>query len=696
MTPVISTYRLQLHGPLADGTGPSFTLGDARALVPHLDALGVTHLYASPILAAAAGSQHGYDVVDPTRVADVLGGAQGLAELVAELRDRGMGLVVDIVPNHVGVQTPAENAWWWDVLRQGRNSPLAEYFDIDWSRDNGCDGRIALPVLGSADDVAHLSVQGAGDEAELVYYEHRFPVAPGTAGGTAQQVHDRQAYCLVPWTSGVVGYRRFFHVNSLAALREEDPAVFGATHTEVARWAAEDLVDGIRVDHPDGLADPAGYLARLRELIGDQRWLVIEKILAADEALDAALPVAGTTGYDALREIGGLFVDPAGEHALGRISEERTGSRGDAADLAVHEHELKRDVARAGLAPEVGRLVRAVAATEGLRTQRPDEVATQQLREAVVELVAAVPVYRSDYPSLAGLLPAVVGRVVAARPGLGPALDQAAAALAVAGEASTRFQQVCGAVTAKGVEDCLFYRTTRLTSLQEVGGDPGRFGVSPAEFHLAAAERARLWPATMTTLSTHDTKRGEDVRARISVLSEVPELWAASLARFEESAPSPDGAMGSLLWQAMFGVWPADGRSAADVPQLRSRLHAYAEKAVREAGTRTEWNAVDAEWERTLHTWIDACHRRAGGRRDDRARGPPRSGGVEQCVGSEADPPALARSTGRLPGHGTVGGLPRRSGQPPRGRSPATAADAGRDRRPTPRWTRAAPPNSGW
>ena len=596
-TPVLSTYRLQLHGPDAQGAGPSLSLADATALVGHLDALGVSHLYASPILTAAAGSQHGYDVVDPTTVSAAIGGPAGLDELVAALRARGMGLVVDIVPNHVGVRTPVQNAWWWDVLRLGRRSPRADCFDVDWSPDNGADGRIALPVLGSAPDVDALTLSGSGDTAELSFYDHRFPVAPGTAEGTPQQVHDRQAYRLVPWRAGLVGYRRFFHVNELAALRQEDPAVFDATHVEVARWAAEGLVDGIRVDHPDGLTDPAGYLGRLRGLLGPDRWLVVEKILGTDEALDPTLPVAGTTGYDALREIGGVFVDPAGEPALGAISLQRTQSRGDAADLRAQARELKRSVARAGLRPELERCVRAIEA---------GDVDHRLLVDAVVELVAAVPVYRADYPALAGLFPGVVAEVSAAHPGLAGALDRVAAAVIAGGEAATRFQQVCGAVTAKGVEDCLFYRTTRLTSLQEVGGDPGRFGTSPAEMHLAAAERARLWPSAMTTLSTHDTKRGEDVRARITVLSEVPQRWATAVARWEAVAPSPDGAMGSLMWQALLGVWPADGRSAADVPGLRERLHAYAEKAVREAGTRTEWNAVDLAWEAELHTWLDA------------------------------------------------------------------------------------------
>jgi len=594
MSEVLSTYRFQLHGKGEDV--PAFTFTQAQEQLAYLEQLGVSHAYLSPILQAAQGSMHGYDVVDPTVVADALGGHDGLAELAAAARQRGIGLVVDIVPNHVGVENPKENGWWWDVLRLGQESAYARYFDIDWNPDNGCGGRIALPVLGSADDVAELEIHGSGDHAELGYYEHRFPIAPNTLGGTAQQVHERQAYQLVSWRAGLVGYRRFFHVNGLAALRQEDPAVFDATHTEIKRWAAEDLVDGIRVDHPDGLADPTGYLTRLRELVG-ARWLVIEKILATDEALDPQLPVAGTTGYDALREVGGVFVDPTGAAPLSELTRQRTGSPGDAADLAATEHELKRSVARAGLRPELERCVRAMPA---------GTVTHEHLVDAVVELVTAVPVYRADYPILAGLLPGVVAAIAAEHPELTVALEHVAAALIAGGEAATRFQQVCGAVTAKGVEDCLFYRTTRLISLQEVGGDPGRFGVSPAEFHLAAADRALRWPAAMTTLSTHDTKRGEDVRARITVLSEVPERWAECVRQWEADAPSPDGAMGSLLWQTLFGVWPADGRTAAEVPQLRERLHAYAEKAVREAGTRTEWNAVDTEFEDGMHAWVDA------------------------------------------------------------------------------------------
>ncbi|MDT5195422.1 MAG: (1-_4)-alpha-D-glucan 1-alpha-D-glucosylmutase [Mycobacterium sp.] len=297
--PVVSTYRLQMRGD-------QFTFADAENLLDYLDDLGVSHLYLSPILTAAEGSTHGYDVTDPTTVSAALGGPEGLARLSSAARVRGMGLVVDIVPNHVGVEHPEQNKWWFDVLAHGRESPFSSFFDIDWALDP--EGRIVLPVLGSDDDVADLVVDGdvlrLGDLA--------YPIAPGTGTGTGAEVHDRQHYRLISWRRNVCGYRRFFSITSLAALRQEDRAVFDATHVEVKRWFDEGLVDGLRIDHPDGLSDPGGYLAWLRELTGPDAWIVIEKILAVDEALEPTLPVAGTTGYDALREIGGVFVDPTG------------------------------------------------------------------------------------------------------------------------------------------------------------------------------------------------------------------------------------------------------------------------------------------------------------------------------------------------------------------------------------------------
>lgn len=580
--PILSTYRLQLRG---ESSGSAFTFADAEDLLDYLDDLGVTHLYLSPIMTATTGSSHGYDVTDPTTVSPELGGRDGLARLSAAARARGLGLVVDIVPNHVGIDQPRQNPWWWDVLRNGRSSPYATFFDIDWDLDQ--DGRIVLPVLGSDEDAADLTVDGdvlrLGDLA--------LPIAPGTAGGTGAEVHDRQHYRLVGWRNGVCGYRRFFSITSLAGLRQEDRAVFDATHAEVGRWFAEGLVDGVRIDHPDGLSDPCGYLAWLRELVGPSAWIVIEKILAVDEALEPTLPVGGTTGYDVLREVGGVFVDPQGVPALTALVE---SSGVDYRALPDMLADLKIRSATDTLGSELSRLRRSIAAAAG--------AAHPQLPAAVAALLTHLGVYRSDYPGLVALLPTALAETEAAAPELGPALQVLAAALARGGEPATRLQQLCGAVTAKSVEDCLFYRDARLVSLNEVGGEPHRFGVGAAEFHHSAASRARLWPQAMTTLTTHDTKRGEDVRARIGVLSQVPSLWAEFVARWETRAPSPDPATGQFLWQNIFGVWPVSGQVTRE---LRDRLHGYAEKAIREAAWHTSWNEPDTDFEDAIHRWLD-------------------------------------------------------------------------------------------
>jgi (1->4)-alpha-D-glucan 1-alpha-D-glucosylmutase len=580
--PVLSTYRLQLRG---SSSGFGFTFADAENLLDYLDELGVSHVYLSPIITAARGSSHGYDVTDPTTVSAELGGPAGLARLSAAARARGMGLIVDIVPNHVGVDDPEQNAWWWDVLRHGRSSRYATFFDIDWDLDES--GRIVLPILGSDDDVADLQVDGEllrlGDLA--------LPIAPDSGQGAGPEVHERQHYRLVGWRGGIVGYRRFFSITSLAGLRQEDRAVFDASHAEVARWFSEGLVDGVRIDHPDGLADPSGYLAWLRDLLGPDAWIVIEKILAVDEALEPTLPINGTTGYDALREVGGVFVDPAGALALTELV---TSAGVDYRAMSTKLADLKIHAATDTLASELRRLRRSIVTAAGRDHQR--------LPEAVAALLSHIEVYRCDYPGLAAVLPTALAETQATEPELAPALQVIAAALARGGEPATRLQQLCGAVTAKAVEDCMFYRDARLVSLNEVGGEPHRFGVGGAEFHHSAATRLRMWPQTMTTLTTHDTKRGEDVRARIGVLSQVPSLWTEFLARWEIAAPSPDVATGQFLWQNIFGVWPASGQVS---DELRGRLHAYAEKAIREASWHTSWNDPDAAFEEAVHRWLD-------------------------------------------------------------------------------------------
>ncbi|UXA20306.1 malto-oligosyltrehalose synthase [Mycobacterium sp. SMC-4] len=585
MAGVLSTYRLQMRGA---ASGEAFTFADAEKLVDYFAELGVSHLYLSPILTAAAGSAHGYDVTDPTTVSAELGGPEGLQQLAEAARSRNLGLIVDIVPNHVGVDAPQQNPWWWDLLTHGRGSQYASYFDVDWNLDP--DGRIVLPVLGSDDDVDALVVDGdvlrLGD---LVY-----PIAPGTADDDASgaQVHDRQHYRLVGWRNGVCGYRRFFSITSLAGLRQEDRTVFEATHAEVRRWFADNLVDGIRVDHPDGLSDPVGYLSWLRETIGPDAWLVIEKILAVDESLDTCLPVHGTTGYDALREAGGVFVDPTGAEALTALVE---SSGVDYSAMPEAARRLKVQAVTATLASELARLCRVIVATTG--RDHP------QLADSVAALLSHVGVYRSDYPALSSVLPGALAETAASEPGLAEPLTLLAAALADSAEVEVRLQQLCGAATAKSMEDCLFYRDPRLVSLNEVGGEPDKFGVSAAEFHRRAGVRAALWPQAMTTLSTHDTKRGEDVRARIGVLSQVPSLWAEMVHGWERVNPSPDAQTGLFLWQNIFGVWPAGGTVTEE---LRLRLHSYTEKAIREAALHTTWNDPDEEFESAVHSWLDA------------------------------------------------------------------------------------------
>ncbi len=595
---LLSTYRLQLRGP---ASGAAFTFADAEKLIDYFAELGVSHLYLSPILTAGEGSSHGYDVTDPTTVSAELGGPEGFRRLAEAARNRNIGLIVDIVPNHVGVDVPRQNRWWWDVLTHGRHSAYASYFDIDWNADP--DGRIVLPVLGSDDDVADLVVhtrggegtRGTGEEKVLRLGGLEFPIDPDSGGEQAfsgSEVHRRQHYKLTGWRNGTCGYRRFFSITSLAGLRQEDRAVFDATHTEVGRWFAEHLVDGIRIDHPDGLFSPTGYLAWLRELTGPDAWIVIEKILAVDEPLDPSLPVAGTTGYDALREIGGLFVDPAGVNALTGLVE----SAGlDYSAQPATARELKVQAVTETLASELRRLCRAVAAATGRDHER--------LPDAVAALVSNIGVYRSDYLTLTSILPVAISETAAEHTALADPLTILTAALSTDAEVAARLHQLCGAATAKAMEDCLFYRDARLVSLNEVGGEPGQFGVTAAEFHQRASDRAVLWPRAMTTLSTHDTKRGEDVRARLGVLSLVSSRWVELVQRWEITCPSPDPLTGLFLWQNIFGVWPADGAVSTE---LRARLHGYAEKAIREAAVHTTWNDPAPEFEAAVHTWLDS------------------------------------------------------------------------------------------
>ncbi|SCX57212.1 maltooligosyl trehalose synthase [Klenkia marina] len=571
--PPTGTYRLQFHA--------EFTLDQGAELAGYLADLGVSHAYASPLLRSAEGSNHGYDTTDHAHVDEARGGRAGLDRFVAALHEHGLGLVLDLVPNHMGVEDAHASAWWWSLLELGQDSPHAHAFDVDWAAGGG---RVRLPVLGSADDLAELRVE----DGELRYYDHRFPIAPGTGDGTPQEVHDRQHYELVDWrrADGDLNYRRFFAINTLAGLRVEDERVFDATHALVRELLQAGYVDGLRIDHPDGLADPRGYLDRLAEL-SDHRWTVVEKILEPGEDLPESWATAGTTGYDALAEVDGVLVDPAGEAAFTALDAEVAGHPVDYAELV---HTAKREVTDGILGSEVSRLARLVGDLPGV----PDG----EVREALADLLATFDVYRTYLPDGRAHLDATVAAVRGRRPDLTPAVDGLHPLLSTPGtELATRFEQTSGPVMAKGVEDSAYYRWSRFVMLNEVGGDPTRFGTSVADFHAAQQARATHRSASMTTLSTHDTKRSEDVRARLAVLAELPEEWTTLVRGWLARHPLSDRPVAHQVWQNLVGAWPIS----------RERAQAYAEKAAREAGTSTTYTAVDEEFEASLRSMVDAA-----------------------------------------------------------------------------------------
>jgi (1->4)-alpha-D-glucan 1-alpha-D-glucosylmutase len=576
-----STYRLQL--------GPGFTLADATDQLDYLHRLGAGAVYLSPVLTAAPGSTHGYDVVDPTRVAPVLGGDAARAALAGKAHGLGLGVVADIVPNHMSVAQPAANAWWWDVLEHGRASAYARCFDIDFDR-----GPILIPVLADDGD----GVQDALDDLAvadgcLVYHDKRYPLAPGThtPGAPVQRVHERQHYRLVSWRRGdaELTYRRFFDVNELAAVRVEDPGVFDATHAEILRWAELGQLDGLRVDHVDGLTDPGGYLRRLADRFGG--WIVVEKILAPGEEPPQSWPVAGTTGYDALREVCGAFTDPGGEPALTALAREQEVET----DTGAADGRARRQAAAELLRAEVRRIAALLPAQPPATTPRPSAMAARQREDAVAELLCAFDVYRSYLPEDDAAWTRAVRRAVDRRPDLAFDLEVIDRRVRAdpRGEAARRVQQTSGMVVAMGTENTVFYRATRFVALNEVGGDPDRFAVDPDGLHAAAARREAARPHTMTTLSTHDTKRSEDVRARLAAVSEVAGEFADAVRRWTGRRPLPEPALNLLGWQTLVGAWPI----GAD------RLAEYLLKAAREARLGTSWTDPDADFEDRVRAW---------------------------------------------------------------------------------------------
>lgn len=676
--PIRATYRVQLHA--------GFTFDDAAAIVPYLARLGISHLYASPVLQAEAGSTHGYDVIDHASVNLELGGEEGFARLTDALRAAGMGLVLDIVPNHMAITGP-QNAWWWDVLENGPSSAYASYFDVEWDPPaRRLRNVVLLPVLGDhygkvlargelclAWDGAWFTVrhgdstyplappslaplltraaQHAGSD-ELATAARALRQLPGSWETGAEQVERRQVdkralrqsiaelaaeasvadaivaevrrtnadpdaldalleaqnYRLAFWraSSRDLGYRRFFDINTLIGLRVEEADVFGATHGRILEWVRDGVLDGLRIDHPDGLRDPKGYFGRLRAG-APEAWIVAEKILETNEELRSDWAVDGTTGYDFLRQVQLLFVDPAGEAAMDALHAAWNGPT----DWSELVHDTKRQVLEQALGSDLARLA-ALLLEICEQDRRYRDFTRHELSEALRAFIVEMPVYRTyvrawadeaDDEDRAVVATALAG-VRERHPEIASELLGFLARICTLQERSElndqlamRIQQLTPAVMAKGVEDTAFYRHVRLVALNEVGGDPSRFGGTVADFHAFALEQQRDWPRGMLASSTHDAKRGEDVRARIVLLSEIPDRWDPAVASWSRAAARhgrPDRPTEYLAWQTLVGAWPIDA----------DRAWAYLVKAVREAKLHTSWTSPDEAYEGGLERWV--------------------------------------------------------------------------------------------
>ena len=616
--PPRATYRIQFNA--------SFSLRQAAELVPYLHQLGVSHLYASPLLKAMPGSAHGYDVCDFGQLNPELGTEADIQSLAAALRERGMGLVLDIVPNHMGIDG-ADNHWWWDVLTQGPDSPFARCFDIDWEPLDPClRGRVLLPVLGErygrALEKGKLRLQSGDGVPTVRYLDRVFPLAPESVSALAalpeglspaelDRLLEQQHYRLTLWRHADtdLNYRRFFNIASLAGLRIEDETVFTAVHARIRLWLEQGSLDGLRVDHVDGLRDPEQYLLRLRQL-APRSWLLVEKIIEPGEALPPAWPVAGTTGYDFLNRFGGLFVDPAGAKPLAAFYTEFTGR---AADYPTIVREKKRLALRQLLAAEINRLVGLLVRISAQHWRYRDSTA-REFRQAIIELASAFPVYRTYVRADVGTMSEADGARIREALQLarkGARLDAALfdfladlLLLKLPGPLETefvmRFQQLTGPAMAKGVEDTALYCFNRLISLNEVGGNPAQFGLSVDEFHTASAQAQAHWPDTMIATATHDTKRGEDFRARLSLISEMPQAWRSAVVRWSaineryRAKNLPGRNIEYHFYETCVGAWPL----------TLERALPYMEKAACEAKTRTTWTNRNPQYDKALAHFV--------------------------------------------------------------------------------------------
>ncbi|WP_342239263.1 malto-oligosyltrehalose synthase [Inquilinus sp. OTU3971] len=625
MTAPRATARLQFHA--------GFTLDDGCAALPYLARLGISHVYASPLLAARPGSAHGYDVIDPTRIDPERGGEVGFERFAAALRLQDLSLILDIVPNHMAASP--DNPWWRDVLEHGRASPHAAVFDIDWDAPAN-PGRVLLPILGRrygealrAGDI-RLARDPETGRPVIAIPGHTLPVAAGTAEAVNENpgpealhgILERQYYRLAHWrvAAAEINYRRFFDIDELVAVRVEDPAVFDATHGRILAAVAAGQVQGLRIDHIDGLADPAGYLARLRQAVEAVRpgpfTIWVEKILADGEDPPADWPVEGTTGYEVANAIHGLQVDPAAAGPIRAAYARFTGDHGSMAGTIRH---CRRAVIEGSLAAPFETLADAVdrLAYAGWDSRDLTRAALRQALAAVIEHLSA---YRG-YPGGATFgLDAAIAQARDASPG--PALDFVAKLVSgrIPGDEAAlilqRFQQLSGAVAAKAVEDTAFYRHLPLASLNEVGGWPERFGIEPDAFHAFFARHRR--DGALSSLATHDHKRGADVRARLAALTELAPEWQSGLAAWSallaphrsggNDRPVPSRRHEHLFYQTVIGTWPAGGPDAG----YADRIVAYLLKAAREGKDETSWTDPDQAYEAALERFVRAALDPAG------------------------------------------------------------------------------------
>ena len=720
-----STYRIQFNA--------GFTFRQATDIVPYLAELGVSDLYASPYLQARPGSLHGYDIVDHGRLNEEIGTEHDHARLSAALREHGLGHLLDIVPNHMGIAGGA-NAWWADVLENGSSSPYAAFFDVDWHpRKPELEGKVLLPVLGDQYgrvlERGELRLAHEGGHFRVEYFENWFPVAPASTAAVLRlagegldgvldadhpdrmelesvatalerlparrhidpasvaerrrekvvtqrrlselyaksepvrkaldgavaayngRVDDvrsfdrldallgEQSYRLAFWRVAAeeINYRRFFDVNDLAGVKVEAAQVFQATHRLILRLVREGKVTGLRIDHPDGLFHPRDYLRALQhETAGIDPpapfYVLVEKILTGEEPLPEDWPVAGTVGYEFLNEVNGLFVDPAGEEKMDAVYRAFTGSRTAFPDLV---YEKKRLILRSALVSELTVLTTMLdRISEKNRCSR--DFTWGALRDALREVIACFPVYRTYTDAFAGVVAERDRAYVDAAVRLAKRRNRSTSGLifdfvrdvllldwseSLDEEARReharfvmKFQQLTGPVMAKGVEDTAFYVFNRLVSLNEVGGEPDRFGRTPEEFHVAMLDRAQRWPHALSTSSTHDTKRSEDVRARIDVLSEIPELWTerveawaglnAAHRRSDDGHAIPDANDEYLLYQTLVGAWPFGALDEPGRRDLTARLQGYMAKATREAKVHTSWINPNPAYDEGLAAFV--------------------------------------------------------------------------------------------